>query len=63
MVKCVQNPRSNPRLNLQILPRPRNGNSIFTKAEANPGIILLTEAKEKPSFLGKTKAEDSVDHW
>ena len=32
---------------------------FFTKAEANRGIILLTEAKEKLSFLGKTEAEDS----
>ena len=35
---------------------------FFTEAEANRGIILLTEAEEKSSFLGKTEAEDSVDH-
>ena len=46
MVKFVQNPR----LYLKILPRRSYGHSIFTEAE------------EISSFLGKTEAEDSVDH-
>ena len=35
----------------------------MTEAEANRGIVLLTEAEEKSPFLGKTEAEaeDSVD--
>ena len=41
----------------------------MTEAEANRGIVLLTEAEaeaeEKSPFLGKTEAEaeDSVDPW
>jgi len=31
---------------------------FLTEAEANRGIILLTEAEEKSLFLGETEAED-----
>ena len=37
----------------------------FQNYNVNRGIILLTEAEEKSSIIGKSKAEaeDSVDHW
>ena len=63
MVKFVQNPQSNPRLNLQICRGRGIATQFFTEAEVNRGIILLAEAEEKSSFLGKTEAEYSVDHW
>ena len=31
-------------------------------AEVNRGMILLTEAEDKSSIIGRTEAEDSADH-